>query len=209
MASALQYAEVDAPGADGFVILVRHDAGELMEVGEVVDGPGGEQLRERHGAEGGMASAAGEIAGLEIEFLEGGEAFFAEGGEVFEELLERFGLRLSHLGKTIEGGEWLCVAVLEDMSHARYPVVALGQDHVAHDVVGTPGVFSFVATNPAVGQSAQERIEGCWRTSEQRDGVGHGMDEYKRRVGGDRQAGQCKTGSLKCRSAHPVTPRKS
>ena len=44
VAGALQHAEVDAPGADGLAILVGHDARDLMEVGEIVDGPGGEEL---------------------------------------------------------------------------------------------------------------------------------------------------------------------
>ena len=30
--------EVDAPGADGFAVLVSEEAGELMKVGEVADG---------------------------------------------------------------------------------------------------------------------------------------------------------------------------
>jgi hypothetical protein len=119
-----------------------------------------------------MASRAGEIAGLEVEGLESGEAFFAERGEVVEELLERFGLRLFHLGKTIEGGEGLGVAVFEDETRARDPVVALGEDHVAHDVVGAPGSFSFVVAGPGVGETAQERIEGCGGAGEKRDGFG-------------------------------------
>lgn len=113
-----------------------------------------------------MASGASEVAGLEIEGLEGCEAFFAERGEVVEELLERCGLRLFHLCEAIEGGEGLGVAVLEDEAYAGDPVVAFGEDHVAHDVVWAPGVFSFVATNPGVGEAAQERIESCRRASE-------------------------------------------
>lgn len=66
MADALQDAEVDAPGADGFAVLVGHDSGDLVEVGEVVRGPGGEQLREGDRAEGWVASAAGEVVGLKI-----------------------------------------------------------------------------------------------------------------------------------------------
>ena len=73
-----------------------------------------------------MASGAGEIVRLEIKGLEGGEAFFAERGEVVKELVERFGLRLFHLGKTIEGGEGLGIAVFEDETRAGDPVVALG-----------------------------------------------------------------------------------
>ena len=54
-------------------------------------GPGGEELREGDGAEGGVNSAAGEVFRLEVEGLEGGEVCCSEGREVFEELVEGFG----------------------------------------------------------------------------------------------------------------------
>ena len=57
VAVAVEDAEVGAPWTDGVVILVSHDAGELMEMGEVVGGPCGEELRQRHGAEGWMRAA--------------------------------------------------------------------------------------------------------------------------------------------------------
>jgi hypothetical protein len=179
VAGALQHAEVDAPGADCLAILVGHDAGELMEVAEVVDGPGGEELRECYGAERGMASWAGKVVRLEIEGLEGGEAFFAEGGEFVEELLERFRLRLFHLREAIKGSEGAGVAVLKDEARARNPVVALGEDHVAHDVVWAPGIFAFIAANPGIGETTQERVESGWSAGEQSDGLGHGIDEYR------------------------------
>ncbi len=45
MAVAVENAEVGAPRAYGLAILVGEDASELMEMGEVMRGPGGEQLR--------------------------------------------------------------------------------------------------------------------------------------------------------------------
>ena len=51
VAVALEDAEEGGPGADGFSVLVRHGARDLVEVGEVVRGPGGEELGERDGAE--------------------------------------------------------------------------------------------------------------------------------------------------------------
>ena len=60
---ALEDAEVDGPGADGFAVLVSHDTGELVEMSEVVGGPGGEELGESDGAEGGMAAAEVELLG--------------------------------------------------------------------------------------------------------------------------------------------------
>jgi hypothetical protein len=40
---ALEDAEVDGPGADGLAVLVGHDAGELMQVSEVMGGPSGQE----------------------------------------------------------------------------------------------------------------------------------------------------------------------
>lgn len=179
MTGALQYAEVDAPGADRFAILVGHYARELMQVREIVDSPSGEQLLQRYRAEGWMLSPPSEVLRLQIEGLKCGETFAAQSGEVFEELLERFRLRLSHLGEAVEGREWLRVAVCEDVMYARYPVVALGEDHVTHDVVWTPGVWAFVASGPGVGQTSQESIEGCRCAGEKGDCLVHGKDEYK------------------------------
>lgn len=41
---AVHHTEELDPGADGFAVLVRHDARELVKMREIVRGPGGEQL---------------------------------------------------------------------------------------------------------------------------------------------------------------------
>ena len=63
---AAKNAEVDAPGADGFAILVGQYAGKLMEVGEVMGGPGGEELAERNWAEIGVATTAVKVTRLQV-----------------------------------------------------------------------------------------------------------------------------------------------
>jgi hypothetical protein len=45
VAGALKDTEEFVPGAYGFAVLVGEDAGDLVEVGKVVDRPGGEELR--------------------------------------------------------------------------------------------------------------------------------------------------------------------
>jgi len=55
---ALQDTEVDAPGTDGFAVLVGHEPRELVEVGKVVDGPCGKELAKGNGAECRVVSAA-------------------------------------------------------------------------------------------------------------------------------------------------------
>ena len=44
VAGALEDTEVGGPGADGFAVLMGQGAGDLVDVGEVVDGPCGEEL---------------------------------------------------------------------------------------------------------------------------------------------------------------------
>jgi len=45
VARTVEYAKVGAPGADGLAVLVGHDSRDLMEVGQVVGRPGGQELR--------------------------------------------------------------------------------------------------------------------------------------------------------------------
>lgn len=54
VAGAMQHAKVSAPGAYSFAILMRHGARDLVQVRQVVSGPGREQLRQSHCAESGM-----------------------------------------------------------------------------------------------------------------------------------------------------------
>lgn len=83
---ALQDTEVDAPGTDGFAVLVGHEAGELMEVGQVVDRPGSEELAESYRPEGRMAAALLEVLRLEIEGAELRETGGADCSEFVEQL---------------------------------------------------------------------------------------------------------------------------
>ena len=52
------------PRTYGIAILEGHDAGDLMDVGEVMRGPRGEQLREADDAEAGMTAVAGDARRL-------------------------------------------------------------------------------------------------------------------------------------------------
>ena len=168
---ALENAEVDAPRADGFAVLVSQDAGELMEVGEVVRCPSGEELAEGDGAEGGMAAEAAEVGGLKIHGAESGEAFRADGSEFIKKLREGFALGFFVLAFAIERLEGLRLAVLEDHGGAGNPVGMLGVDEVADDVKGGPGGGAFVGMSEGFGEVAEEGIEGGGRAGEKSDGL--------------------------------------
>ena len=59
---ALEHAEVSTPRADALAILVRHHAGDLVQVREIVNGPGRQQLRQGDGAQRRMPPAPAEIS---------------------------------------------------------------------------------------------------------------------------------------------------
>ena len=63
----MEDAEVGAPGTDGFAVLVRHNPGDLVEMGEVMNNPGRQKLRQSNDAEGGMTSAPSEVSWLKIQ----------------------------------------------------------------------------------------------------------------------------------------------
>jgi hypothetical protein len=66
MARALQDAEEFAEGAHGFVVLDGEDAGELVEMGEVVDSPRGEEFGEGELPECWMPASLCEVSGCEV-----------------------------------------------------------------------------------------------------------------------------------------------
>ena len=63
---AVQHAEKLVPRADGLVVLASEDARELVQVGEVVHGPRGDELCEGCDAESGMLATLFEIGGAEV-----------------------------------------------------------------------------------------------------------------------------------------------
>ena len=63
----LEDGEVLLPGADGVAVLEGEDAGDLVDVGEVVDGPGGEEVGGGDSAEDGVNALEGELGFGEVE----------------------------------------------------------------------------------------------------------------------------------------------
>ena len=171
MTCALEDTEVDAPGTDGFAVLVGHEAGELMKVGEVVDGPGGQELAESYRAECGVAAAAVEIGWLEIQGTKFREVFGADSGKFVEKLRQRFALRFFILPCAIKRLEGLRFAVLEDHSGARNPVGVFGMDEMADDVEGGPCAGALVGVSPELGEIAEEGVEGGGGAGEKSNGL--------------------------------------
>jgi len=135
-AGAVEDAEVLFPGADGIAVLVGEDSGDLVEVGHVVDGPGGKEFGERYCAEGSMTATEGDLLGLEVEGAQGGEVLSTEAGEVVEELGQGFAGAQAELGVAVKWIKGAGFAVLEDEARAGKPVGLLAVDEVADDVKG-------------------------------------------------------------------------
>lgn len=88
-------------------------------------GPGGEELGQGDGAEGGMGSAEGELPRGEVECAKVAEVGRAELGEFVEELGERLACAVALLGEAVERLEGTGLAVGEDDLGAGHPVGAL------------------------------------------------------------------------------------
>jgi hypothetical protein len=84
VASALEDAEVGAPGADGFAVLVGQNSGDLVEVSQVMSGPGGEKLGESDYTEGRVAAGAREVLLAEIQGTKFSQVFRAQGSKYVE-----------------------------------------------------------------------------------------------------------------------------
>jgi hypothetical protein len=175
VAGALEDAEILLPGADRVAVLVGEDAGELMDVGEVVGDPGGQELREGDGAEGGVEAGAGEVFRGEVEGVEFGQILGADEGEVVEELRQRFGVGLAGVAVAVEGGEGLGLAELQEVAGAREPVDAFAVDEVGDDFVGAPGALAFVGVGQGFGEVAQEGVQGGGGLGEEVGGLGKGL----------------------------------
>ncbi len=86
-------------------VLEGEDAGDLVDVGEVVDGPGGEEIGGGDGAEDGVDALELELSGGEVEGGQFVEAVGAGGGEGVEEVGEGVGLAEGDVAEAVEGRE--------------------------------------------------------------------------------------------------------
>lgn len=159
MGGAAEDAEEFLPGANGVEVLVCEGAGDLVEVSEVVDGPGGEELGKGDDAELWMCAATSEVGGLKVEGIKGAEIFGAKASEFVEELRKGLAEAVFLLGEAVEGDERFGFAVFEDHAGARNPVSEFAVNEVADDVVGRPGAGAFVWLGPGVGEIAEEGAE--------------------------------------------------
>ena len=82
VAVTLHDTQIRAPRANGFAVLVGHDPGELVDMGEVVGSPGGQQLGKRNEPECGVAPLKLEIFWPKIQGAKLGKIFGAQTGKL-------------------------------------------------------------------------------------------------------------------------------
>ena len=81
---AVEDAEIGAPWADGIAVLIGKYAADLVQVGQIVNSPGGEQLRKRDGAKRRMASATIKVAGIQIQSAQLAKIVLTQPGKFVE-----------------------------------------------------------------------------------------------------------------------------
>ena len=135
-------------------------------------GPGGEELRESDGAEGGMASAEIELVGAEIEGTEFSKIFCSHAGKFIQNMRQGFDFYFALVSLAVERIERSGFAKLQEDFYARHPIGAFAVDEMGDDVEGGPGVWAFVAESPGVGEVAEQGVESGGGAGEEGDGVG-------------------------------------
>ena len=131
-----------------------------MQVRQVMNRPGGQQLCERDRSQGRMTSATIEIGGLQIQRPQGIKIFCPQPSKFIQKLIYRLSLTFALLGLAIERIEPAAFAVLQDDPSARHPVGAFSVNEVADNVKRSPAFRTFVAQGPSFGKITKQRIEG-------------------------------------------------
>lgn len=93
----MEDAEKCAPRPDSIPVLMRKDARDLVQVGKVVNGPGGKKLRERDGTERGMTAATLKIGWLQIHPAKLPQIFSTQLRELLKQLRQGLSFTLALL----------------------------------------------------------------------------------------------------------------
>jgi hypothetical protein len=73
VAGALQHSKVYTPRTDGLAVLVGQNSGDLVQMSQVMNGPGGQQLRQSNRSKGRMPSTPLEVLWPEIQRAQFGQ----------------------------------------------------------------------------------------------------------------------------------------
>jgi hypothetical protein len=138
---------------------------------QVVGRPGGKQLRQGYDTESGMASATGEVCGLQVQRAKVAKIVGAQVSEFIQQLGQILPFTFARLREPIKRVKGARLAGLKNHAGARHPVGAFAVNQMTHNVECSPGFVTFVLPRPVIGQVAQECIESGGSTSEKGQGV--------------------------------------
>jgi len=170
---ALKDTQINAPRTDRVPILVRQHPRDLVEMGQIMTGPGRQQLRQRDGAERGMRSAPIEICRSEVQAAQCCQIVRSHTRELVEQLVQRCAAPpVVQVPLAIERLEGTALPDGHDHRDARHPVGSLGVNQVGDDVERAPGRGAFVGQRHTVGEAAQQRVERRRGPRQQGEGVG-------------------------------------
>src|SRR5262249_47646350 len=103
---------------------MRHHAGDLMEVRQIVRGPRREQLPQRDQPKHRMRSTPLEVRWLQVQRAQLVEVPRPDQRKLIEQLTQRFVLALAFLCLTIESLERSRLTEVEDHLRPRHPVAS-------------------------------------------------------------------------------------
>src|SRR6185503_5640514 len=95
-----------------------------------------------------MSAPQCKLCRLQVERTELVEADGADTGEFIEELRNEFAARLFEMAPAIELVEWFGLAIFEDSSSARQPVLLVCVDEMADHIGNGKGAFAFITAGP-------------------------------------------------------------
>src|SRR5690349_1719955 len=167
----LQHAEKFPEGTDGLAVLVHHHARDLVQVREIVRGPGRQQLRQRHRPERRMTPAALQVLRRQFHGAQLREVLLAHAGKFIEQLGQSFSLDGALVAHTIERREHLLFAVLKQGARARQPVGEVRVNEMTNHADDSHGVLALIALGPRGRQIAKQAVERGGRVRKQGDGV--------------------------------------
>lgn len=130
-------------------------------MGEVVGGPGGDELPRGHTAEGGVGALPLELFACEAKALQLLKVGGAKAAKLIEQGVHRFALGVLQMGLAIEGVERAVGTVFEDDGEAWHPVGLFRVVQMPDDVAGAPCAGLIDGVGPGIGLIAEECIENC------------------------------------------------
>jgi hypothetical protein len=171
MSCTLQDSKVRMPRTHRRVVLMRHNARDLVQVRQIVNRPRREQLGQRDSAERRVPPTPLKILFLQIHRAQFSQPLQAQARKFIQQLSQRFARTLALLSPTIEGFKRPRLAKLQYHLGPRHPIRAFAMIQMPHDIKRAPRALPFVAQSPRFRQITQKHIERRRRARKQRHGV--------------------------------------